>query len=305
MQNFRKGVATRLGLDYPTLRRHNPKLIYGSATGYGPDGPDSAEPSLDYLGLARSGILNAIGGPDHPPTYITGAIGDQIGGIMLAYGIVAALLARERFGIGQEVNVSHLGSMMALQGLNVSSRGITGAEFARYSREDAFNPLWNHYKCKDGKWICLGMAQDRYWKDFCRVMGLEHLVEDLRFAEMLTRGQNCREIVTILDATFATKPRDEWMKILREHGNFMFTVVNTISDLENDPQVISNEYMIDYQHPTHGKMKLLGMPVKFSETMGEPRGRAPEHGEHTESVLTELLGYSWEEIDQLREAGAI
>src|SRR5215470_14093503 len=105
-QNFRKGVAGKLGLDYQTLSRYNPKLIYASATGYGPQGPDSGEPSFDYMGLARSGIMTAVGEPDMEPMNITGGIADQMGAMMLAYGVLAALVARERFGVGQEVDAS-------------------------------------------------------------------------------------------------------------------------------------------------------------------------------------------------------
>jgi crotonobetainyl-CoA:carnitine CoA-transferase CaiB-like acyl-CoA transferase len=296
-----------LGLDYPTLRSHNPRLIYGSATGYGPEGPDSGEPSFDYLGQARSGLLYSACGPrDMPPTYIVGGIADQMGAIMLSFGIMTALLVRERTGIGQAVDASHLGSMMSLQGLNISSRCINGKEMGRYPRENSFNPLWNHYKCKDDKWICLGMLQgDKVWKDFCVATGLENLTDDPRFAEMGARGKNAKEMIKILDDTFIKKPRDEWMKILREGGDFIFTVVNSIPDLENDPQVLANNYIVDYEHPIHGMMKLLGMTVGLSETPGNPLGRAPEHGEHTETILTELLGYSWEDIGRLREAGAI
>lgn len=307
VQNFRKGVAARMGLDYETLRKRNPKLIYGSATGYGPEGPDSGEPSFDYLGQSRSGLLYAACGPrDMPPTYIVGGLADQMGAIMLSHGILTALFARERTGVGQSVDASHLGSMMSLMGLNISSRLINGKEMMRYPRESSFNPLWNHYKCKDDKWICLGMIQgDRVWDDFIKAMGLEHLAKDPRFAEMGTRGKNAKDLIKIFDETFITKTREEWMKILHEGGDFIFTVVNSIADLENDPQVIANDYIVPYDHEIHGKMKLLGATVKLSETPANPYGRAPEHGEHTETVLTEILGYSWEDIDRLRNSGAI
>ena len=109
LQNFRKGVAARLGLDYDSLRAHNPKIIYANATGYGPEGPDSGEPSFDYLGQARSGIMNAIGAPGSEPSYVFGGIADQMGAILLAYGVMAALLARERQGAGQIVDAAALG----------------------------------------------------------------------------------------------------------------------------------------------------------------------------------------------------
>src|SRR5262247_752292 len=206
VQNFRKGVAAKLGLDYQTLSKYNPKLIYASATGYGPKGPDSGEPSFDYMGLARSGIMTAVGEPDMEPMNITGGIADQMGAIMLAHGIVVALLARERLGIGQEVNTSHLGSMMALQGLNLACRLTLGKEFKRFYRTQAVNPLWNHYKCQDDKWICFAMPQaDRYWSDFCKVLGITELEKDARFATMKVRGKNCEELISIIDKIFASK----------------------------------------------------------------------------------------------------
>ena len=306
VQNFRKGVAARLGLGYEALRAHNDRLIYASASGYGPEGPDSGEPSFDYLGQARSGIMNTAGIEGNTPTYIFGGIADQMGAVMLAYGILAALVARERYGIGQEVGASHLGSMMTLQGLNVASRTIHGKEFNRNTRANAFNPLWNHYRCADDKWLCLGMLQpDRYWKDLCTTLGRADLIEDPRFAEMRERGRNAAEVIKIFDGIFATRTRDEWMRALKAGGDFIYTVVNSVSDLPEDPQVKANDYVVDYEHPELGATRLLGMPVKLSETPGDPRGHAPELGEHTESIMTGMLGFTWDDIARLREANVI
>ena len=306
VQNFRKGVAQRLGLGYAELAALNPRIIYASASGYGPEGPDSGEPSFDYLGQARSGIMNAIGTGSTAPTYVYGGIADQMGAIMLAYGVLAALFARERTGIGQEVDASHLGSMMALQGLNVVARTIMGKEFPRNTRANAYNPLWNHYRCADDKWISLAMLQpDRYWKNFCEVVGKPELIEDPRFAEAKVRGRNSAAVVAIFDEVFAARPRDEWMRVLKGRGDFIYTIVNSVSDLPDDPQVRANGYVVEYDHPALGNLTLLGMPVKLSATPGEPRGHAPELGEHTELLLTEMLGYSWDDIARLREANVI
>ena len=240
------------------------------------------------------------------PIYLFGGMADQMGAIMLAYGVMTALLARERYGVGQEVNASHLGSMIALQGLNLACRNIMGKEFRRNTRENAFNPLWNHYRCADGKWLTLGMLQpDRYWKDLCNTLGLPELIDDPRFKEIGVRGKNCKALVAIFDKVFATRPRDEWMKLLKAGGDFIYTVVNRVSDLPDDPQVLANDYVVDYEHPGLGEMKLVGLPVKLSETPGDPRGHAPELGEHTESVLTEMLGYSWDDVARLKESGVI
>ena len=306
VQNFRKGVADKLGIGYAALSERNPQLIYASASGYGPFGPDSGEPSFDYMGLARSGIMTAVGEPDMEPLSIAGGIADQMGAIMLAYGVMAALLAREKYGMGQEVDISHLGSMTALQGLNVACKTILGKEFKRIPRAAAPSPLWNHYKCGDDKWICLAMPQqERYWADFCKVLGIEQVIDDPRFATMGDRADNAKDLIPILDAAFASQPRDAWMKALKEGGDFIYTVVNNIADLPTDEQMLANEYIVDYDHPRIGKTQLVGVPVRLSKTPGDPKGAAPEFGEHTELILTELLDYSWEDVAQLREEEVI
>ncbi len=306
VQNFRKGVAARLGIDAATLRAHNPKLIYASATGYGPEGPDSGEPSFDHLGLARSGIMNAAGEPDMPPLAIAGGVADQMGAIMLAYGVLAALVARERYGMGQDVDASHLGSMMMLQGLSVSMRLMMGFAIPRTFRARAGNPLWNHYRCGDGRWIALAMMQpDRYWKDFCCAIGRPALLDDERLATMAGRGQHAAEVVATFDEVFASRPRDEWMRILREApGDFIFTRVNSVDELPDDPQVRANDYVVDFEHPSYGTVQMLGMPLRLSETPGAVRLPAPEHGQHTEEILLEL-GYDWDRIAKLRADGVI
>ena len=302
VQNFRLGVADRLGLDYESLRRHNPEIIYASACGYGPEGPESGDPSFDQLGLARSGIMLAVGEPDAPPQQIAGGIADQMGAIMLAYGVLAALVVRERFGIGQQVDASHLGSMSFLQGLSLSARCMMGFAIPRMPRKFATNPLWNHYQCGDGKWICLGMLQpDRYWADFCKVIERPELITDERFVNLRVRAANCAAAVEILDAAFATQPRDEWLRRLRTGGDFIFSIVNSVDDLATDPQMLANDYVIPFDHPRYGPTQVVGVPVRLSETPGRVRLPAPEFGEHTERVLTELLGYSWEQVAELKE----
>src|ERR1700731_2171158 len=141
-----------------------------------------------------------------PPTYLDGGLADLMAAIMLSLGIMTALLVRERTAIGQAVGASHLGAMIALQWGPISSVPPNGKEMGRYPRENSFNPLWNHYKCKDDKWICLGMLQvDKVWQDFAKAMGLSHLGSDPRFADTASRGKNSRDLIKILDETFITK----------------------------------------------------------------------------------------------------
>jgi len=306
VQNFRPGAAERMQLDYQTLRKRNPKLIYASGSGFGRRGPDAERPCMDYLGLARSGIMMAAGEPGTEPLAIQGAIADQMGASMLSYGIMTALLTRERFGIGQEIDASLLSSMMWLQGLSLASRLMLGAEMPRPSRRYAFNPLWNHYQCKDGRWLAFAMAQaDRWWADFARAIGRPELSTDERFATMVARGGNCAECVKILDGVFASRDSAEWIRILTEGGDFIFTIVNSLQELPDDPQVEANELIGEVEHPTHGPTRMLNLPIRFSATPPRIRSTAPEFGQHTEQVLVEELGYSWEQIAALKEQQVI
>lgn len=306
VQNFRKGVADRLGLGPATLRALNPRLIYASATGYGPEGPESADPSFDYLGLARSGIMLSAGEPDHPPLAIAGGIADQMGAVMLAYGVLAALLARDKTGEGQEVDASHLGSMAWLQGLGLSARTMLGNAIPRQSRRYASNPLWNHYQCADGEWLALGMLQgDRYWADLCRALGIPDAGTDERFNSNLQRMFNAADCVAQLDAVFATRPRAEWLSILRQGGDFIFCIVNSVNDLPDDSQVRANDYVTTIEHPAFGPTDVVGVPVRLSATPGSIRRVAPEFGQHTEEILVETLGYSWEDVGRLKDAEVI
>lgn len=305
VQNFRRGIASKLGLDYKTLSQYNPKLIYATASGYGARGPESAIPSFDYVGLARSGIMTMVGEPSMPPLYLTGGIADHMGAIMLAYSVLAALVARNTHGLGQEIEVSLLGSMIALQSLNVAGNLLLGHEFPRRSRTKPGNPLSNHYCCADGKWLVLAMLQaDRYWPDLCKAMGIPELEKDPRFENMDQRAQNDAELVSILDQIFAQKRREKWLRIFKEAGDLIYAPVNSISDLSKDQQVLANDYITEFDHPAMGKIKTVGSPIQFSKTPVKMRLPAPEHGEHTEQILIGL-GYTWDDISQLKEEEVI
>jgi crotonobetainyl-CoA:carnitine CoA-transferase CaiB-like acyl-CoA transferase len=306
VQNFRFGVAARLGLDAATLRARNPRLIYASATGYGPEGAERAAPSFDYLGIARSGIMLAAGEPGQPPLAIAGGIADQMGAVMLAYGVLAALLAREKTGRGQEVDASHLGSMSWLQGLSLSAKLMLGFALPRMPRNQAVNPLWNHYRCGDDKWLALSMLQpDRYWTKLCHALGIPQAADDPRFADMGTRAANAAACVALLDETFATRPRDEWIARLAPSGDFIVSIVNSVDDLPDDPQVLANGYVAPFEHPVHGPTRVVGMPIRLSETPGSIRLPAPEFGQHTEEILLDVLGYTWDDIARLRDTEVI
>lgn len=307
LTNYRGKVATRLGIDYQSLSQYNPKLIYAIASGFGPKGPDSDRGAYDAVGQARSGMMNNIIGEqegDMPPMLIGGAICDQMTCIMLVNGILTALIARERLGIGQEVHTSLLGSMIHLQSFAVNMALLRGKEPGRVPRTCALNPLANYYRCGDGKWLSIFILQPfKDWHDFCLALGIPEVENDPRFSDTSNIRKNRRELVSILDRIFATKSREEWLEILNEN-DFPCSVINTFLDLEDDPQVIANEYITNFNHPTAGPLKFAGHPITFGKTPAAFRSGAPDLGQHTEEILLES-GYTWDDIAELKEEEVI
>jgi crotonobetainyl-CoA:carnitine CoA-transferase CaiB-like acyl-CoA transferase len=304
--NFSKKTIANLGCDYEILCKFNSKIIYARTSGYGGRGPETDLRAFDVVAQARSGLMEQTGEANGPPATITGAVIDQLGATMLAYGILAALVARERTGIGQEVETSMLGSAIHLQAMSVNQACIIGRPFSRHNRLRARNPLANYYQCADGKWILFSELQsDRFWTDFCNAIGTPELATDSRFATSSARRENFVECIEILDRVFKTKPRNEWMQILREKGGgVVCSEVYLLTDLPRQPQVMENEYIVGYDHPVLGKVNLVGFPVSFSKTPASIVSKAPELGEHTEEILLEW-GYTWEDIEALRNEEVI
>ena len=303
VENFRKGVAENLGLSYQDLTRYNEDIIYASASGYGPEGPDSGKPAFALTAEARAGALWWFGPDDDTPYQLD--IADQIAGTMLSYGIIGAVLARERFGFGQRVDISHLGSMIWARGMQNGISFLTGKEFERFDRKSVGQILWNYYRCSDGEWIAFSMGQDRYWAPFCRVLGRMDLVEDSRFSTMDARYENRVELVELLDEVFASKSSEEWVRILTGNDEVIWERVQRTLDLPSDPQVVANSYVVDFDHPVLGPTKWTQTPVTYSKTPLSTRKMAPAHGENTEEILIDLLGYTWDDLVALKDKGVI
>lgn len=306
--NLRKSIMTKLGADYPTLARYNPKIVYASSSVYGPKGLLRERRGFDQIAQARSGLMFAMGDRGFPePVQVMAGVCDQMAATMLAYGIISALFVRERQGFGQEIDVSLLGSSIHLQATGVNVTSLRGKPWVRHSRTRTKNPLSNHYRCADDKWLLLSEIQsDKVWPQFCRVLGLDELVEDPRFATAMGgRRENSAELISILDRALAEKSRDEWVEIFENAGvEFAYTPVHDYKEVLNDPQALDNGYVESFDHPVFGQVKLAGCPVEFSRTPAQIYSEAPEHGQHTEEVLLEA-GYSWEDIVIFREEGVI
>ncbi len=304
LNNMSIGAPVRMGIGPEVLLTRNPRLIYAQASGWGRKGPDANELSFDYTGIARSGLMMSCGEQGAPPTQILPGIGDEIGGLICAWGVTAALYARERTGKGQVVDTSLMGSLIGALGFIMAAPAILGKEFPREIRAEAGNPLYNHYRCQDDKWVAIAhLDPNRYWPKICKALGIEELEHDPRFNSIEARAQNAKELVAILDQKFATKTRDEWFKILKEAG-CIYTPIQTPSEVSNDLQALANNYFTEADHPVWGKINMVGFPWDFSETPASWRREAPAFGQHNEEILLEL-GYTRDDIVEFKQEGII
>jgi crotonobetainyl-CoA:carnitine CoA-transferase CaiB-like acyl-CoA transferase len=318
IQNFRPSVAEKLGLDYDTLKARNPRLVYASASAFGPIGPESTARAYDLLGQARSGFLLRTGHADEPDTP-DGGMADQMGAIMLAYGVLTGLMARERHGIGQKVDTSLLGSMMWLRGLPVvlelmkqdgqraASPMAKHMKSAKPTRLDPGNPLWNTFRCGDGKWLALAcVTTDPHWPVVMAALGNPpELADEEKYGDHWSRCSHAREATAVLDPIFASQPRAYWLERMVGKNDLPVCAINTTEEAANDPQAILNGYVTTLNHPSYGDIKLPGFPVALSETPARIHRQAPQFGEHTEEVLIDMLGLDWDEVTALRERKVI
>ncbi|MDI6856811.1 MAG: CoA transferase [Dehalococcoidia bacterium] len=302
LNNLRVGAVERLGLDYEAVRAVNPRIIYAHACAYGRRGPDAHLGSFDLLAQARGGLMSTIGDPSGPPMPVPIPIADQAGAFVAAYGIVLALFNRERTGEGQEVETSLLGSQLALQSFNIAAFLQSGRAPQRQPR-GGFGPLWNTYRCGDGRYISLAMLEQRWWGEFCRAVGCPELEDDPDFATPHARGSHNERLTALLDEVFAQAPAAEWLRRFGERG-LIAAPVQGYEDVVNDPQVAANEYLEEVVDDERGSMRMVSAPVRMSRTPARIRGLAPRFGEHTYEVLLEN-GFSDEEIRGLADEDVI
>ena len=307
LENFRPGVLDRLGIGYEDLAKVNPQLIYGCASGHGFKGPEAGRPAIDGIGQARSGLMWQNGGPGDAPNWSTVAFADVMAANMLAYGVVTALGARDRTGVGQKVEVSHMMASIWLQYWAVSASMFQGLQdWPRFDRANAANPLYNLYRCADDEWLFLGCVNaGRDWAPLSRAMAMTDLTDDPRFNTYEAIRANSKELIGILEERFAQEPRDEWLRRLGREPDLIFDRVQRIGDLPSDPAVRANDYLVEVDHPDYGRKLTPNHPVTFTKTPASVRRVAPDVGEHTAEVLKERLGYDDERLAQLAIAGVI
>lgn len=304
MTNMRRQAIQSMNISYPVLRQINPKLIYASLSAYGPKGPDKDQGGFDYQGQARSGFMYSLGDEEMLPLVCQFGIIDQITAIMTSHQILTALYMRERTGIGQELHVSILGSAIFLLYFNFLIANMGGFEVPRHQRAKE-HPMRNYYQCSDKRWLMMTLTPpDRHWGPLCRALGHPELENDEAFNTDDKRLKKAEQLVVLFDEIFSSRPRDEWLRIFAEHDLFCCGV-NSVMEASNDAQVIENGYLVDFDHPTLGRVKIPGYPTHFSESLAGTFSAAPDLGEHTEEILMEWGNYTKEEIARFKEEGII
>ena len=305
LTNVRPRALQRAGLDSDELTRRYPGLVYARGHGYGVRGPDADHAGYDATAFwARGGMAHILTPPERDyPIGQRGAMGDRNGALALAFGIAAALLKRTRSGTGSVVDVSLLSTAMWTLSSDLLAALGGNEPTASSGRGPLVNPLVGVYRTKDARHIQLVFLQpDRYWADFCRVIGRPDLVEDPRFLDLTARRDNASACVAELDLEFAKRTFDEWKTILA-NLDAPWAPVQSVSELLDDPQVEANGYIGEVVIDGETAYRLPAVPVQL-DGRPPPLRRAPEHGEDTEALLLEV-GYGWEEITALKEAGVV
>ncbi len=302
VENFRPGVTDRLGLGHDILRNENPRLIYCSVTGFGSEGPYKERPGFDQVGQGMSGFMSITGQEPTGPTRAGIALADLTCATTACRGILLALLARERTGAGQVVRVAIVDSMVALLTWSAGMYFETGTPPGVAGNHHPLSSPFGVYYAKDRPFN-LTAGNERMWERLCEILGRQDLRDDPRFRTTNDRVAHRAELDPILNAAFKSRTSAEWVTHLNERGVACGPIYN-LREVFQDPQIRHQEMLVEMPHPVHGKVKLLGMPVKLSDTPGEFRLPPPLLGEHTDEVLREI-GYPASAIAELRAAGVI
>lgn len=306
VENFRPGLMKRLGLDYDTLRAENPRLIYASISGFGTldelQGPYSQRPAYDIVAQAMGGLMNTCGAADGPPTWLGVALGDIVSGIMAAQGILLALLARATTGEGQYVDISMYDTMTALAERSITAYSLTEKVLTR-GREPFMAP-WGPFQTRDGA-VALIVPTEADWAKFCRAIGRDDLLDNQEFNSGPGRAAHMQDTLgPIIDEWMRQRGKAEVVETLLKAG-LPVGPVQDAAEVYDCAHIAARGLLIDVPDPVLGTARLVGSPIKLSESLEARRDPAPRLGEHTDAILHDLLGYDDGTINELRGAQVI
>jgi crotonobetainyl-CoA:carnitine CoA-transferase CaiB-like acyl-CoA transferase len=299
VENFRPGTLAKIGFDYDSLHRQHPRLVYCSISGFGQTGPRRHEPGYDAVIQAEGGLMSITGDADGPPYRLGVAIADIVSGMFAAYGISLALLARERTGRGQQVDLGMLDAVAALLTYQAGNYFASGTAPGRLGNRHPSIVPYETFAASDGDFV-IAVGNDELWTKFCAVVGLAGVPGIERFATNRDRVTNYAELRPLVASRLQTRTRAEWMAALGGAG-VPCGSVRDLNEVFEDPQLRAREMLTSVAHQTIGRLTVTGVPVKLSETPGGVRLAPPRLGEHTIPILRDELGLEPAEIARLQQ----
>jgi CoA:oxalate CoA-transferase len=304
VENFRPGTMEKLGLGWDVLQKLNPRLIYAAVSGFGHSGPDSKRPAYDILVQAMGGVMSITGWPDAPPTRVGMSLGDITAAIFGANGIMAALYHREKTGKGQKVDVAMLDCQVAILENALVRFQVDGEPPSPLGTRHPTITPFQAFRAADD-WFVLAVGNDALWKTFCDAVARPDLLADQRFTTNNSRTKYLDELIPVLDVLFARKAAKVWLDLLEAAG-VPAAPVNSIDKVMEDRQLKARNMFLTVKDEVAGEVTIPGNPIKMESLPETPdRPHAPAIGEHTDKILTEVLGLSGKAIKALRDEGAI
>jgi CoA:oxalate CoA-transferase len=303
VENYRPGVMKRLGLGYEVISERNSKLIYASISGFGQKGPYALKPAFDMIAQGMGGTVSITGEPRRPPVRVGYSIGDMGAGLFTTIAILAALHESQKSGKGQWIDVAMVDSQVALCE-NACARYFATGEIpkpmgSRHPLRTPFQVL----PTQDGYFVLITTPEED-WQKFCRLAGREDIISDCRFQSNKDRIANYEAFEPILNEISKKKTTAEWLALLEPQG-IMCGPVNNIAQVVNDPHIKERGMVTEVSHPRVGKLRVTGTPMKFSRTECKIEKACPDVGEHTQQILSSMLGMLPEQIEELRKTGVI
>jgi crotonobetainyl-CoA:carnitine CoA-transferase CaiB-like acyl-CoA transferase len=301
VENFRPGVMGNFGLDYGNLVKINPGIVYCGITGFGKEGPHALRPAFDFIAQGVSGFMSVTGFPDREPVRTGIPISDSVAGIYAAFGILVALIARQKTGKGQEVQTSLVDAMISILSFAADPYLSSGKLPERYGNDHPVSSPYGTFKSLDG-YINIAPSGDPMWERLARALGIQELLDDPRLQTNDDRRLHRPSLNKIINEIIGKRTTAQWIEYLNKEG-VPCGPINDLAQTFEDPQVRHQEMLLEIGQPT-GKVKILGFPVKMSRTPARLNRPSPQLGEHTGEILS-TLGYSSEKIKDLRDKGVV